>query len=332
MIQHPHRRKNILTNEWVLVSPHRTQRPWNGKEEDVNQSAKESYDSTCYLCPGNTRANGKINPIYKGTYTFINDFSAIYPQERITKTNKSDLFISETASGIAKVICFSEDHSLTMASMSQSQILDVIDLWVSETNELSRKYEWVQIFENKGDIMGCSNPHPHGQIWASNFIPTEAQKIILTQKEYFKNHSTAMLLDYCKEEVKKQERVVVENEDWAAIVPYWATWPYETILLPKKPCSIFKQISPEQKSNLASILPIILKKYNQLFNCEFPYSMGWHNSPSNREIEYWQLHAHFYPPLLRSASIKKHMVGYELLAEKQRDITPELAAQNLREL
>jgi UDPglucose--hexose-1-phosphate uridylyltransferase len=203
---------------------------------------------------------------------------------------------------------------------------------VSETNELSRKYEWVQIFENKGDIMGCSNPHPHGQIWASNFIPTEAQKIILTQKEYFKNHSTAMLLDYCKEEVKKQERVVVENEDWAAIVPYWATWPYETILLPKKPCSIFKQISPEQKSNLASILPIILKKYNQLFNCEFPYSMGWHNSPSNREIEYWQLHAHFYPPLLRSASIKKHMVGYELLAEKQRDITPELAAQNLREL
>ena len=331
-MNHPHRRKNILTNEWILVSPHRTQRPWNGKEDQVISKPNKSYEESCYLCPNNIRANGETNPDYKGTYTFTNDYAAIYPTNDTSSSNEMDLFISESVSGTAKVICFSEDHSLTMASMSEEQLLNIIDLWEYETNELSKTYKWVQIFENKGEIMGCSNPHPHGQIWASNFIPTEGEKILLSQKNYFEKYQKSLLIEYCKEEIRKDERIVFENKNWVVLVPYWATWPYETLILPKTKCSNFQQISKSSKVDLAGAINNLLKKYNKLFSCEFPYSMGWHNAPSNENLDYWQLHAHFYPPLLRSATIKKFMVGYELLAEKQRDITPELAAKNLRKL
>lgn len=326
----PHRRKNPLTNEWVLVSPHRTQRPWQGQEEEPHTETRPKHDHKCYLCPGNTRANGEVNPHYSGTYVFTNDYSALYPQDKTYSKNESPLFVKEIVSGVSRVICFSEDHSLSMASMSPKQTLKVINLWVDQTHELSGEYTWIQVFENKGAIMGCSNPHPHGQIWASNFIPVEAQKENENQKAYFDKYGSSLLLDYCHQETQLKERVVCENEYWVAVVPYWAVWPFETILLPKHKCSNFTQLNQAQKESLSKILPNLLSRYNHLFNIDFPYSMGWHGSPSASSCEYWQLHAHFYPPLLRSSTIKKFMVGYELLAESQRDITPEYAAEKLR--
>ncbi|APC91683.1 MULTISPECIES: UDP-glucose--hexose-1-phosphate uridylyltransferase [Francisella] len=328
-----HRRKNILTNEWVLVSPHRLSRPWQGQSEDTQKNTLPEYDDKCYLCPTNTRANEEVNPDFKETFVFENDFSAL-SKEKIDKNLEinDDLFQLSGATGIAKVICFSAKHNLTMASMQQDDITKVVDLWATEVAELSKKYQWVQVFENKGSIMGCSNPHPHGQIWACDFLPTEAQKEHLTQLEYFEKNRSNMLLDYVNREINEKDRIVFQNDDWLIVVPFWATWPYETLLLPKFKCSHLNHLNNQQRKTLANALKVLLVKYDKLFDTSFPYSMGWHGSINATECNYWQLHAHFYPPLLRSATVKKFMVGFEMLGESQRDITPELAAQLLREL
>ncbi|QLE78471.1 UDP-glucose--hexose-1-phosphate uridylyltransferase [Francisella sp. Scap27] len=328
-----HRRKNILTNEWILVSPHRLNRPWQGQSEDVIKDTRPEYDESCYLCPTNTRANGEKNADFKDTFIFENDFSALSKEKLDSNLEiNDDLFQVSGANGVAKVLCFSEKHNLTMASMQEKDITKVVKLWGKEVAELSKTYEWVQVFENKGAIMGCSNPHPHGQIWGCDFLPTEALKIKASQQAYFEKNNSNMLLDYAQREMAENERIVYQNDDWLVVVPFWATWPYETLILPKFHCSHLNHLNEVQQQSLSNALKSILVKYDSLFNTSFPYSMGWHGSVNAVECDYWQLHAHFYPPLLRSASVKKFMVGFEMLAESQRDITPELAAKVLREL
>jgi len=329
-----HRRYNPLKNEWVLVSPQRTQRPWLGSKETSSQSYHPAYDPHCYLCPGNMRANGKINPQYADTFVFTNDFAALIPLEHPhTNNSYNTLFQTETASGECRVICFSKQHNLTLADMSEPDISKVIALWIAQIQELGQQYHWVQIFENKGESMGCSSLHPHGQVWASNFLPHTAHQETLNQATYYQQHGLPLLLAYAEQECRKQERIVCENKDWLAVVPYWATWPFETLLLPKFTVTRMPNVSLIQQQSLAQILKMLLVKYDRLFNVSFPYSMGWHGAPETSDPHHhWQLHAHFYPPLLRSASIKKFMVGYEMLAEAQRDFTAEYAAQCLRNL
>ncbi|UCH65402.1 MAG: UDP-glucose--hexose-1-phosphate uridylyltransferase [Ignavibacterium sp.] len=326
----PHRRYNPLSGEWVLVSPHRTKRPWQGKKDKQIIKEKKEYDPECYLCPGNERAGGNINPKYKSTFVFNNDFSALLSESTTDVHNSNELLKIEGTQGECKVICFSPNHSVTLAEMSAPEIRKVIDMWVEQAEELATKYKWVQVFENKGEIMGCSNPHPHGQIWASSFIPNEALKEIDNQGTYFNKHKNQLLLDYMEEENIKAKRKVIENDFWIVLVPFWAIWPFETLLFPKFHIKRLQDLSTDERESLASILKRLLVKYDNLFNTSFPYTMGWHAAP-NDGLEYsgWQLHAHFYPPLLRSAGIKKFMVGYEMLAEVQRDITPEEAAQKL---
>jgi len=337
-IETPHRRYNALTGEWVLVSPHRTKRPWQGKQEEPSIGSRVAYDPGCYLCPGNERSNGEINPAYKDTYVFTNDFPALLP-ENPTAGSDELFFESQPVTGMSKVLCFSPDHSLSLPEMDIAGIEKVIDLWINEFSELGKTYRWVQIFENKGAIMGCSNPHPHGQIWASNQIPNEAVKEEHQQKKYFKVHQRPLLLDYLAREFEKEKRIISENEDWVVLVPYWAVWPYEVMLMPRRHISRLPEITAEEKTSLAEISKLFLTKYDNLFKTSFPYSMGWHNAPNvvgenyGEEPEnYWQLHAHYYPPLLRSAKVKKFLVGYEMLAEAQRDITAEQAAKTLRNL
>ena len=328
-----HRRKNPLTGEWILVSPHRLSRPWQGQSEKKTVTQSKDYDDNCYLCPTNIRANGEHNPNYKDTFVFPNDFAAITEQDYLNpKIIDDPLFNAEVASGIAKVICFSPKHNLTMASMEIEDISKVINLWSKEVEILRKDYQWIQVFENKGSIMGCSNPHPHGQVWACNFLPTEPAKEEFNQRQYFEKYNKNMLLEYAKKEQKDGTRIVCENENWLVVVPFWATWPYETMVLPKFKCSHLNYLTSEQKLSLAKILKILLVKYDSLFDTSFPFSMGWHGSINAQESEYWQLHAHFYPPLLRSATVKKFMVGFEMLGESQRDITPEIAATTLRKL
>ena len=327
----PHRRFNPLTGEWVLVSPHRTKRPWQGKKEDGTKLDLNSYDPNCYLCPANERAGGKVNPNYDGTFVFTNDFAAILEDTPYFEQNAHPLFKSENIRGTSRVICFSPKHDLTIPRMEVSEILNVVNVWAEQTEELGKKYKWVQIFENKGEIMGCSNPHPHGQIWASTSLPNEASKENLNQKNYYTNNNSVLLMDYYKEEIKLKERVVIENDHWIVIVPFWAIWPYETILLPKRHILRMNEIETGERISLSEILKKFLTKYDNIFNTSFPYTMGWHGAPFDEaENNYWQLHAHFYPPLLRSASVKKFMVGYEMLSEAQRDITAEQAAEKLR--
>ena len=330
----PHRRKNLLTGEWILVSPHRAKRPWQGRQEIPTQAATMAYDPQCYLCPGNTRVNGVQNPVYENTYVFDNDHPALLPADKIGAMNiGSELLQAQIVSGTAKVICFSPDHSQTLADMTNEAIVMVIDAWAQEISSLGKRYQWVQVFENKGEVMGCSNPHPHGQIWACEHLPDEAEKELVQQQIYFTQHQRPLLVDYMQLEIARQERVVVDNEDWLVVVPYWATWPYETLLLPKFTVKRLPDLTPEQRVSLASILKRLLTKYDNLFNVSFPYSMGWHGAPMDgQDHDEWQLHAHFYPPLLRSATVKKFMVGYEMLAEAQRDITAEQAAETLKAL
>lgn len=333
--QHPHRRYNPLIGEWILISPHRTQRPWQGQVEKSSTDIQPSYDPQCYLCPNNVRAGGHKNPDYLHTFVFTNDFAALVPHEEALSSpiiEDMNLLKVQSISGTCRVICFSPRHDLTMASMSLEDIRRVINLWSDQIDELEKIYTWVQVFENKGSAMGCSNPHPHGQIWASNALPNEPFKEDHCQHQYFDKHKRPLLLDYVELEVKKQERVVAENEDWLVVVPFWAVWPFETLLLPKFLVARLPLLTNQQRNSLAAILKTLLQKYDRLFDTSFPYSMGWHAKPANHESgEHWQLHAHFYPPLLRSATIKKFMVGYEMLAEPQRDITAENAAKWLRE-
>ena len=327
-----HRRRNALNGDWVLVSPHRTQRPWQGQEEKT-QAERPSYDPSCYLCPGNTRANGEVNPDYPQTFVFDNDFAALLPTGVQEEKGVGTLFESQNVAGTCRVICFSPRHDLTVAQMELVDIEAVLSTWIQETKVLSESYVWVQVFENKGSVMGCSNPHPHGQIWASSFIPLEPAKEEREQKAYFQKTKQKLLLDYLAQELKSKERVVFENEDWAVVVPYWAVWPFETLLLPKFPVTRITELKETTKKSLAIAMKALLQAYDALFETSFPYSMGWHGAPfMEGDFDHWQLHAHFYPPLLRSASVKKFMVGYEMLGEPQRDLTPESAAERLRAL
>ncbi len=333
MVEQPHRRLNQLTGEWVLVSPHRNRRPWQGKVEKLPLEDLPEYDPTCYLCPGNERAGGARNPNYTSTFVFTNDFAALLPEIHHLESPENPLLAMQSIHGTSRVICFSPRHDLTLPEMDLQDIRNVVDDWCEQTIELSRQYTWVQIFENKGAIMGCSNPHPHGQIWASDRIPNEPAKEDHHQRQYYREHVHPLLLDYLDLELKVKERLVLESEHWVALVPYWAIWPFETLLLPRRQVRRLPDLREVERADLTQSLKRLLIKYDNLFETSFPYSMGWHGAPAlDSDQSHWQLHAHFYPPLLRSATVKKFMVGYEMLGEAQRDLTAEQAAQRLREL
>jgi UDPglucose--hexose-1-phosphate uridylyltransferase len=329
----PHRRHNPLTGDWVLVSPHRMKRPWQGKRETTPPAVRPAYDPTCYLCPGNTRVSGDVNPKYTSTYVFTNDFQAILPDPSETPDTGHPLLRHQGARGTCRVVCFSPRHDLTLPEMPVEAIRQVIDMWAAQVVELGERYRWVQVFENKGDIMGCSNPHPHGQIWAGDFIPNEAAKEDRRQLAYRRERRSLLLEDYLKLEAERRERMVVENADWVLLVPFWAVWPFETLLVPRRRVPRLPDLTGPERDALADILKRLLTRYDNLFEVSFPYSMGWHGAPTDKgDFSHWQLHAHLYPPLLRSATVKKFMVGYEMLAEPQRDLTPEQAAERLRGL
>ncbi|GAA4270775.1 UDP-glucose--hexose-1-phosphate uridylyltransferase [Aquimarina gracilis] len=325
----PHRRYNILTGEWVLVSPHRTKRPWQGKNEEPGQFSQKTFDSNCYLCPGNTRANGEKNPNYNKPFSFVNDFSALL-SDIPKKEQQNGLLKAESESGICKVVCFSPNHALTLPLMKTEEIAQVIKLWQEEFTTLGNLNDinYIQIFENKGAIMGCSNSHPHGQIWAQRSIPQEIIKKTHQQEQYWKNHKKSLLTSYLEQELALKERVLIENEDFVALVPYWAIWPYETMIIPKRNIQFINQLTPEEVDSFASIIKKLTIKYDNIFETSFPYSAGIHQAPTDgSQYEFWQLHMSFYPPLLRSSTIKKFMVGYEMFASPQRDITAEQAAK-----
>jgi UDPglucose--hexose-1-phosphate uridylyltransferase len=329
----PHRRYNPLSGEWVLVSPQRTQRPWLGQVEKLPFESRPVYDPTCYLCPGNLRANGEHNPGYERTYTFTNDFSALLPDAPLDEEFSHPLFRSQGVNGTCRVMCFSPRHDLTLPEMALEDIRRVVDMWAEQVEELSARYQWVQVFENKGEIMGSSNPHPHGQVWAQDFLPNEPAKEERCQGAYYHENKRPLLMDYVVLESEQKERLVVENRHWVVLVPYWAVWPFETIVLPRRHVLRLDDLEDDERQDLANILKRLLTRYDNLFQVSFPYSMGWHGAPGGKgENRHWQLHAHFYPPLLRSATVKKFMVGYEMLAEAQRDLTAEGAAERLREL
>ena len=330
---HPHRRYNPLTDQWVLVSPHRAKRPWQGQQEKVNEEQKPSHDPNCYLCPRNKRITGELNPDYHKPYVFKNDFSALLEDTPAPQNNDNPLFQSSQARGESHVICFSPDHSKTLPLLTALEIEEVIKVWQEQLRELGQKYQWVQIFENKGAAMGCSNPHPHGQIWANSFLPNEVAREDKAQRQYYEKYGSVLLVDYVQQELVRKERIVVETEHWVVVVPYWAVWPFETLLLPKAQVKRLTELTDAQAKDLAVILKKLTTKYDNLFETSFPYSMGFHAAPFNgEENDHWQLHAHFYPPLLRSATVRKFMVGYEMLGESQRDLTAEQAAERLRAL
>jgi UDPglucose--hexose-1-phosphate uridylyltransferase len=329
LTHHPHRRRNPLTGQWVLVSPHRNRRPWQGQQEPPDTRALPSHDPDCYLCPGNPRVGGEHNPAYTGTYVFANDFAALLP-DTPDGEHKDGLFVAESVRGECRVICFSPDHGKTLPELPQAALVDVVNTWCAQSDDLGQRWRWVQVFENKGALMGCSNPHPHGQVWASDFLPNEAAREDEQQRAHFAQHGRALLLEVAEREAGG-ERVVEANDHWLALVPYWATWPFETLLLPRFAVQRLPQLQAPQRDSLAAILKALTTRYDNLFQCSFPYSMGWHGAPFDADPAlHWQLHAHFYPPLLRSASVRKFMVGYEMLAEAQRDLTPEQAAAALR--
>lgn len=333
IFEQPHRRFNPLRGEWVLVSPHRTKRPWQGQVEKAANAERPQHDPKCYLCPGNQRAGDELNPHYEATFVFTNDFSALLPDTPDAAVASDELLRAEPSRGECRVICFSPRHDLTLAEMAAPDIRKVVDVWATQTEELGMKYRWVQAFENKGAVMGCSNPHPHGQIWASNFVPNEITAEEREQKNYREKNGSVLLLDYAQRELAAQTRVVVSNAHWVAVVPFWAVWPYEILLLPTRHVQRLPDLLDAERTSLAEILQALLIRYDNLFETSFPYSMGWHAAPNEvGDQPHWQLHAHFYPPLLRSATVKKFMVGYEMLAEAQRDLTAEQAAQRLRDL
>jgi UDPglucose--hexose-1-phosphate uridylyltransferase len=332
--EHPHRRYNPLTGEWVLVSPHRTKRPWQGQVEKAPPDDRPSHDPGCYLCPGNQRAGGVNNPAYEHTFVFTNDFAALLPDTPAFEGTGNPILRAQDVAGTCRVICFSPRHDLTLPEMAIADIRRVVDLWADQISELSQTYRWVQVFENKGTVMGSSNPHPHGQIWSGDYLPNEPAKEDREQHAYFQEYGRPLLLDYAALEADQGERTVVQNDRWIAVVPYWALWPFEILLMPRRHVCHLPDLSDPDRDALAAILKRLLTRYDNLFETSFPYSMGWHGTPflpENHSL-HWQLHAHFYPPLLRSATVKKFMVGYEMLAEAQRDLTAEQAAARLRAL
>ncbi|WP_333790349.1 UDP-glucose--hexose-1-phosphate uridylyltransferase [Sphingorhabdus sp.] len=324
-----HRRQNPLTGRWVLVSPHRTQRPWLGQIEPQAAPDLQVHDADCYLCPGNKRANGATNPNYEGPWAFQNDFPALLLGSN-ADMEAQDLFRAEVVSGECRVICFSPNHSLTLPQLAKEQVRSVIDCWAAQSSELGTQYTWVQLFENKGAAMGCSNPHPHGQLWASSHVPDEPAIEDERQRAYFAETGHSLLTEVAAQEAGGP-RVVIETPDWLVIVPWWAVWPFETLLMPRFSVQRIEHLNAAQRDGLADVLRELTARYDNLFGCPFPYSMGWHGAPYlPGDHSHWILHAHFYPPLLRSATVRKFMVGYEMLAEAQRDLTPEQAAERLR--
>ncbi len=329
-----HKRYNILTGDWILVSPHRTKRPWQGKEEDVIIEKRPSYDPSCYLCPGNDRAGGAVNPDYTEPFAFTNDFAALKSDVPFEKF-KNGLLRAESESGTCRVVCFSPDHSLTLPVMDEENIDKVVQLWQKEFKSLGSREDinYVQIFENKGAMMGCSNPHPHGQIWSQRSIPQEIQKKNDHFKEYWDNNKSGLLGDYLKQELELKERIIVETDHFVALIPYWAVWPYEVMIAPKTQHQNILGLNTEERKDYARIIKLLTIKYDNLFKVSFPYSAGIHQAPTDgQEREGWHFHMSFYPPLLRSATVKKFMVGYEMFAMPQRDITAEMAADTLRGL
>lgn len=330
---HPHRRFNPLLRQWILVSPHRTKRPWLGQVERLAPDQRPQYDPQCYLCPGNKRAGNAINPPYTHTLVFVNDFSAMLPDTPVEGVSSDKVFRIQPVRGECRVICFSPRHDLTLAQMEVPDIRRVVDVWADQVIELGRSYRWVQLFENKGAVMGCSNPHPHGQVWAGSALPNEPAAEEQNQHQYFDQYDSPLLLDVAQREQEAGSRIVVQNNHWLALVPFWAIWPFEILLLPRRQVLRLPDLSVDERDSLADIMRGLLIRYDNLFETSFPYSMGWHGAPTDDgDYPHWQLHAHFYPPLLRSATVKKFMVGYELLSEAQRDLTPEQAAQRLRQL
>ena len=335
MFEFPHRRLNLLTGEWVLVSPHRAKRPWQGQVEKIPGENLPHYDPSCYLCPTNSRVGGIQNPDYQNTFAFDNDFAALLPDEVPVASETSPLLVSEAERGICRVVCFSPRHDLTLPELEVPEIEAVLQTWTEQTVDLgSREFiEYVQVFENKGAVMGCSNPHPHSQVWATSFIPNEPAKELIQQKSYFGQHGRTLLADYLAEEHKRKDRIIASNDHFTALIPFWAVWPFEVMVIAHGAAQRLDDLSSAEVTGLADIFKQVTTRYDNLFEVSFPYSMGFHQAPfdGNAHPE-WTLHAHFYPPLLRSATVRKFMVGFEMLAMPQRDITPELAAERLRSL
>ena len=329
---HSHRRKNLLTGEWVLVSPQRTQRPWQGQLEDLAPEPGMAYDPECYLCAGNVRANGEHNPDYSGPYAFDNDFPALSVESEI-EPDVQALFRSQPESGSCRVVCYSEKHDQPLTDMSVAEISRALQFLAEEFKQLDKRPDisYVQIFENRGQMMGCSNPHPHAQIWATSGIPVEVVKELHCQQKYLETHGRPLLMDYLDAELEDGSRLVCSNQEAVSLVPYWATWPFETLLLPRRQVAAPDELSAQEMQGFASVLKTTLQACDRLFRTSTPYSMGFHPRPGDGlEHPEWQFHAHIYPPLLRSASIRKHMVGFEILGMPQRDLTPEAAAERLR--
>ena len=335
LTDHPHRRYNPLLDEWILVSPQRAKRPWQGQNEAITDEKKPEYDETCYLCPGNHRITGGTNPNYESCYVFDNDFPALLKDEVSSDVAQEDLFKINPERGINRVICFSPKHNVTLAEMQVPEIENVVRVWKEQYLELGAisYINHVQIFENKGSVMGCSNPHPHGQIWAQSSLPTQVKRTQDNLLKYFQKTGKSLLKDYLESELQKKERIIAENEHFVLLVPFWATWPYETMIISKRHFSSIAEITEEEIKSYAEMIQIITVKYDNLFKTSFPYSAGIHQAPTDGlDHEEWHFHMHFYPPLLRSATVKKFMVGYELLAEAQRDLTAEQSAEILRNL
>ncbi len=333
--QDPHRRQNPLTGEWVLVSPHRTQRPWQGQVEAPAVENQPAYDPECYLCPGNARAGGVCNPQYRSTFVFDNDFAALKPTTPPEKFERGGLFVAQGEPGVCRVVCFSPRHNLTIANMDPADLRLVVDTWVEQLADLGSQpfIRYVQIFENRGAMMGASNPHPHCQIWAAHSVPHEVVKEQRSQQLWLQEHRTCLLCDYLALEQESRERIVEENEGFVALVPFWAVWPFEIMVLPRRHAPDIRAFSFDERGQFADILRRVTARYDRLFEVSFPYSMGFHQRPTDGEphVE-WHMHAHFYPPLLRSATVRKFLVGYEMLVQPQRDISPEAAAERLRSL
>ena len=334
--QYPHRRWNPLRRSWVMVSPHRTQRPWQGEVSKTAAPASLTYDPECYLCPGNKRAGGEVNPPYNGVFSFVNDYAAVLPNPPASvDATDSPLLAAEPVQGICKVLCFHPDHSLTLAKMQRPDMRRVIDAWAAETEEISA-IDWInhiQIFENRGAMMGASNPHPHCQIWATSHIPDEPALETEAQQAYLAEKGSCLLCSYLAAERTSGDRVIVENGHFTALVPWWAVWPFETMILSRRHLGLFPELTSDERDALADILKRLTTRYDNLFDISFPYTMGFHQSPvDGTPHPEWHFHAHFYPPLLRSATVRKFMVGFEMLGMPQRDITPEDAAARLRAL
>jgi UDPglucose--hexose-1-phosphate uridylyltransferase len=333
--EHPHRRFNPLTRQWVLVSPHRTQRPWLGQVEKLTAEAQPTYDPACYMCPGNARAAGARNPDYKTTLVFDNDYPALLADTPAGDLDVKDLLVARSEAGICRVVCFSPRHDLTIARMSLEELRPVMDLWAEQSRELgSREFvNYVQVFENRGEMMGASNPHPHCQVWASASLPDEPAKEQLAQQEYQTTRHSCLLCDYLNLERERGERIIFENKYFTVLIPFWAVWPFETLVVAREHVGSLTELTDDRMGALADALKRLTARYDHLFEISFPYSMGFHQSPTDgKPHQEWHLHAHYYPPLLRSATVRKFMVGYEMLGTPQRDITAESAAARLREM